>query len=554
MLIAVIPARGGSKGIRRKNLRLLNAKPLISYVLEASIASRKIDAVIVTTDDYEIAEYCKQFNVIIRERPKHLGKDSVPLDPVVSDSVQWFEEHYSANVETVITIQPTSPLITSSLIDEAIDNFFAQDLDSLISVVDNTHLGWKIENNELKPDYKKRLNRQWLPKRFKETGAFVISKREIINSGTRIGGKVGIYEVPLEASIDLDSPNDWLLCSALLKRLSVKFVVTGNSNTGMGHIYRTLTLADFWLGHNIEFILYQCSSKAKKIITERGYKHNEVVTLEEIIKYIKPFDIIINDILDTDSKYIEKLISKGCFVVNFEDLGTGADQANLVINALYERFDPPFSHRYGYKYVCLRDDFLLQAPNTFSDCVRSVLITFGGVDPTDLTFRTLKALEKIDPKINVKLVIGPSYRAIDKLGQYIKEHWGNRNLEVMRNVKNMAKVMRNVDLAITSNGRTVYELAAMRIPMISIAQNDRETMHLFARYSEGIKYLGVSCNVDEETIYKNVVELINDSSKRKKMFDNLPYKEIRRGIFNVTDLIESEYRRWKHERDSNREF
>jgi len=58
MLIAVIPARGGSKGIRRKNLRLLNAKPLISYVLEASIASRKIDVVIVTTDDYEIAEYC----------------------------------------------------------------------------------------------------------------------------------------------------------------------------------------------------------------------------------------------------------------------------------------------------------------------------------------------------------------------------------------------------------------------------------------------------------------------------------------------------------------
>jgi len=86
----------------------------------------------------------------------------------------------------------------------------------------------------------------------------------LVIRGTRIEEKVGIYEVSLEAFIDIGSPNDWLLCSALLKRLSVKFVVTENSKTGMEHIYKTLTLADYWLGHNIKFIYTNVLQRRKK--------------------------------------------------------------------------------------------------------------------------------------------------------------------------------------------------------------------------------------------------------------------------------------------------
>jgi spore coat polysaccharide biosynthesis predicted glycosyltransferase SpsG len=115
----------------------------------------------------------------------------------------------------------------------------------------------------------------------------------------------------------------------------------------------------------------------------------------------------------------------------------------------------------------------------------------------------------------------------------------------------MARVMKGADLGITSNGRTVYELAAMGVPMISISQNERETLHLFARYSRGVRYLGPS-SVTPEEIQNTVLEIASETNMRRELYDNLPIKELRSGLPRLAKLIESEYKRWRDEKYSNR--
>jgi len=554
MNICVIPARGGSKGIKRKNLRFLSGKPLIQYSIENSLNSKYIDRVIVTTDDEAIKDFVSRFDVLIRERPKELAEDNVTLDPVIIDAINWYEDQYNELSDTVITIQPTSPLLTVKTLDDAIEYFVNKNFESLISVVDDTHLRWRIMNDSFVPEYHKRVNRQWLPKTLKETGTFVISKRNLLKGGKRIGGRVGIYEVPVYESIDIDSPFDWFLSSSLMRRIKINFVVTGNNVLGTGHVYRALTLADLWLGNDINFLLYKVSTEVESLIRNRGYKVQHIESLNEVLNFIEKYSIVINDVLDTPRDYVQNLKKRNIYVVNFEDLGDGSYEANLVFNALYERVDSPSNHKYGYKYECLNEMFFLEQPNDFNDDIKNIIITFGGSDPANLTMKTLKSIENIPllDEINTKIVVGVAYKWYDELINYLSDSkWKNRSIQVMKNVTNMAKIMRKTDLAITSNGRTIYELISMGIPIISIAQNDRETMHLFARYSDSVKYLGIHCTVTEQDIRENVESLIFDKSKREKMYNSLPIEEIRKGSERVLRIIESEYWNWREENEGN---
>jgi len=554
MILAIIPARGGSKGIPKKNIKLLNGKPLIAHIIETAKKSKYIDDLVVTTDSEEFSNIVSQLGVKVRKRPDSLAADHVTLDPVVVDAYQWYEKTTNKRVDIVITMQPTSPLLSVQTLDNAISNFLRGKLDSMISVVDDTHLFWKEVNGEISPDYKERLNRQWLEKRYKETGAFVISRKELLDEGKRIGRSIGVFEIPPDEAIDIDSPTDWYLASSLLNRMRIKFVLMADSRVGLGHLYRAISLSEVWFGNEIEFLLINSPQNILEIVAKRKINFKNLNNLSEVLSHVNEGDMIINDILDTTEDYMAQLRKKKVFVVNFEDLGEGNRYADLVINELYEKFNPPNNHLYGYEYAVIRNEILLKSPNDFSEKVRNILITFGGSDPSNLTYMTLMALKDFshDIKIKVKVVLGPSYERKNEVYEYIKKNSSlKNNVEVLENVTDMSRVMENVDLAITSNGRTVYELAAMRIPIISIAQNDRETLHLFARYSPSIRYLGIACNVSIDKIREIVKELVENYEARKKMFDSLLWEEIRKGMFNVVNIIEQKYRRWKYENNQD---
>lgn len=551
-IICVIPARGGSKGIRKKNLRFFDDKPLIFHVINACLQSELLNEIVVTTEDDEILQYVSNFNVKLRKRPLELSNDDTPLDPVVIDAVNWYEESFNKKVDFVVTVQPTSPLLTANTLDKAINKIISsENIDTLISVVEDTHLFWRKENHIYVPIYKERLNRQFLPKIYRETGSFVICKREILELGTRIGKNVEVFEIDLAEGIDIDNELDWYIAESLKKRVKFLFVTMANLEVGMGHLYRMLTLANYLTGYPRAFVVINTFPEGKTLLEENGYNYVELNNYFDVKKVVKDYDIVVNDILDTDKLYIRTLKDMGKFVINFEDLGDGSKFADLVFNDIYELSNPPKNHKYGYKYSILNESIITKLPNKFNKEVKNILITFGGVDQNNLTLRTVKIIDELKlSDIVVKIILGPGYQHHRELNEFLKTT--NLKTIVLSKVKDMGKEMRNIDLAITSNGRTVYELASMCIPMISIAQNNRETMHLFARYNKGVKYLGIAHTIDDEVLKTIIMELISNYHERMKMYNALKKIDFRKGIKRVVNIIFNEFWRWKNERDKNR--
>lgn len=552
--IAIIPARGGSKGIPRKNIRLLADKPLIAYSINAALNSKYINKVIVSTDDDEIAEISRIYGAEVINRPKILAQDDIPLDPVIYHAVNYIEKKENTKYDLVITIQPTSPLLKSQTVDRAIDIVINGGYDTLISVINATHLYWIKKGDTFVSINNERKNRQYLEPIYKEVGAILISKREVITENNRIGRNIYLFELPKAEGIDIDTYEDMLLAENILRRKVIVFRVDGDKEIGLGHVYRAITIADRMsiMGHNILFFTKENKKLGIKKLQEYGwkvvtFKNNE--ELFEKLRIISPH-IMINDILDTSKDYMKELKKLGIFVVNFEDLGDGSKYADLVINALYERSYPPQNHYYGYKYVCLRDEFFIFPKKEVKKEVKQILITFGGTDPNNLTLRTIKAIEKLNLKnkhINIVLGLGYSYKRglYREIKQLVRKGF---NINVKENIKMMAKEIHEADIVITSNGRTIYEVASIGTPCISIAQNEREARHLFVHNAKCIKYLGIAYDVTEDTIASAISELINNYELRKEMSEKCCKYNIKDGINRVLKLIFDRYYEWEKNR------
>jgi spore coat polysaccharide biosynthesis predicted glycosyltransferase SpsG len=206
----------------------------------------------------------------------------------------------------------------------------------------------------------------------------------------------------------------------------------------------------------------------------------------------------------------------------------------------------------------LGSDFLITPPTPFHEQATTLLITFGGSDENNLTLKTCKILPRLfqETSLNrVLVVLGLGYAFQEDFADFLEKTdlMIRSRVEVYQSVENMAKLMRLADVAVTSNGRTVYELASLGVPGVTISQNDRETLHLFSRYSRGFEYLGVAFNVDEEKLFETVKRIINDTEFRRKMKKTLDSVDLRAGICRVKREILEEYSRWKYENPNNRQ-
>lgn len=542
-ILVVIPARGGSKGIPRKNVRMLAGKPLIAYSIQTALSSKYVDGVVLTTDDEEIKEVAKIFGAEVVERPGELAEDDVPLDPVIFHALTCYEDEKGVIFNYIVSLQPTSPLLRTKSLDKAISEIVDSGRETLIGVKDETHLYWTKKNNVFLPLYTQRLNRQFLDPIYKETGLF-ISRRDIITEHNRIGSEIHIFEIPFEESIDIDSNIDWLIAEKFLKQIKVVFRVDADNKLGLGHIYRCITLANRMV-NNVCFLMDE--SKTLGIRKVKEYNHKLITFKNETdlfhkLSNIKP-DIIINDILDTTTEYIMDLNKIGFYIVNFEDLGSGSRHADLLINALYERTEPPENSYFGHKYICLRDEFSIFPPKLVKEEVKEILIIFGGTDPNNLTLRTLKSIEKLDLKnIKINIILGLGYLYHEQLSNYLKELKKKGFIICLyKNIKIVAKYMSKSDIAITSNGRTIYEIAAMGVPCISISQNEREMRHLFSFICGGIKNLGIASNITVRKISTTLKEVIDNYELRQKMSESMKDFNLKKGTDRVINLIFDKY-------------
>ena len=153
-VLAVVPARGGSKGIPRKNVRLMHGKPLIAYAIQNATACPAITDCVVSTDDVEIASVAKLYGSQVLFRNPELAKDAVTLDPVVYDAVLQMEQRNGVTYDVVVTLQPTSPLMTVNTLNQAMENFLFGTDDTVISVVNKPHLSWSKKENQNIPKAK----------------------------------------------------------------------------------------------------------------------------------------------------------------------------------------------------------------------------------------------------------------------------------------------------------------------------------------------------------------------------------------------------------------
>tara|TARA_B100000378_G_scaffold61892_1_gene46232 strand:- start:375 stop:1046 length:672 start_codon:yes stop_codon:yes gene_type:complete len=220
-VLSIIPARGGSKGIKLKNLVILNQKPLLYYTVMASLESKIINKTVVSTDNKKIGKTALELGAEVVYRPKKLATDTAQLEPVVDHVLAHLEEYQDYNPEIIVILQNTSPLRTAKHIDEALTLMKKKKYDSILSGFSIHTFLWKQFKNSIKPsdyDPKRRPIRQKSGEQLFENGAIFATKTKcFIKSRCRISGKIGFYVMPLEKSYNIDSQKDLKAIRKFLK-------------------------------------------------------------------------------------------------------------------------------------------------------------------------------------------------------------------------------------------------------------------------------------------------------------------------------------------------
>lgn len=230
MLVAFVPARGGSKGIPRKNLAPLAGKPLIQYTLEAAKKSAYIDEIFLSTDDEEIADFCREHGVdTTYRRPNELASDTASMRDAVVHGLQWLENKKGRMPEALILLQPTSPLRTYEDIDNAVQRFRAAGTDTLVSVHPMTEHPCEcvVEGAEdwhylVSPPLGAGRRQDYPQKFYFINGAIYITRIQHLlkGGGFVVPGRSVFYEMPAHCGIDVDTELNLAAAEGILLSLS----------------------------------------------------------------------------------------------------------------------------------------------------------------------------------------------------------------------------------------------------------------------------------------------------------------------------------------------
>jgi len=221
-VVAIIAARGGSKGLPGKNVRPLAGKPLIAYSVEAAKASPYVDRVIVTTDSPEIAEVARTFGAEVPfMRPPELAQDLTPTEPVLAHAVEWLEREEKYRVDIVVFLQPTDIFRKRSMIDETVKCLLDDPEIESAFVAYKTHKNfWRKKDGKwvrMAPDLAYGPRQKKEPVYREDTGLACATRASLIKAGKRLGERVEIIANDDDASsIDIHTEFDFWLADQVL--------------------------------------------------------------------------------------------------------------------------------------------------------------------------------------------------------------------------------------------------------------------------------------------------------------------------------------------------
>ncbi len=226
-IFCIIPARGGSKGVPRKNLKTFLGKPLIAHSIEYANSASQVTGVYVSTDDSEIASVSIMADAQIIERPKSISGDSATTETAIAHAIEWWKKR-NLNPDIVVLLQATSPLRPQNSLDEALTHFIENKFDSLLSISPTHRFFWKIKGLHVQAEYDfvnrpLRQNMEPADIRHVENGSiYIFTSKHFQKTGNRLGGSIGYTVFPEEFSPEIDTLNDFVLLEEIAKTLTTK--------------------------------------------------------------------------------------------------------------------------------------------------------------------------------------------------------------------------------------------------------------------------------------------------------------------------------------------
>lgn len=517
-LLVVIPAIKKSAVIPDQLIKKLDGITLIQRAINTALEITTNENILVVTDSEEISLICERNNVqSFREANLKFSSENI-LDSILS----IIKNKQQSNI---LLYRANTPLVESEILKEAYSYFLKNTGYILTSVKSEKRKLLQLENELLKKVSDKEY--------FEELKTFHIFNKDYIQTK-----RFKPYIIDSEKSIEIENYQDWWVCEKVLQRKKLAFNVIGNIEIGMGHIYHSLALAHEITDHEVIFV---CDEQYKIAVDKIASMDYKVISTSDVLNTILKLhpNMVINDVLNTDEKYIKILKQHDIKVVNFEDLGSGSRYADLVFNELYDEAQiEGDNYFWGYKYLALRDEFYEARPHEMVKGIKEILVTFGGADQNNLTLITLQAIiDKCQEKnIKINIVCGGAYKFKDVLEDFLDECI-YKDIELTYSSGVISKIMEKSGLAISSNGRTVYELADMNIPSIIVSHHEREATHSFATLDKGFINLGV---IDENISFKikeKFEKLIDDRDYRELLFMNIKKYSFRENKAKVVKKI-----------------
>jgi spore coat polysaccharide biosynthesis predicted glycosyltransferase SpsG/CMP-N-acetylneuraminic acid synthetase len=526
-VLALVPARGGTDSVPYLNIKRLGDRPLLVHTLDAARQAACVDRVVVSTDDEHVAAVARAAGADVPFlRPKELARDMPSLKPVMVHAVEAVEAQGDV-FDVVVVLQTTTPFRPASAIDEAVARLISGGHDTVLSVTEDRTLNWRAVGDRLAPLFASEGRRSHQEPLYKENGAVVAMRRAVLDQPSRFGERVSFLILDKQQGFTVYDLEDFWMAERLLRQPRILFRTDGSARVGMGHVFRSLAIADAVRETSQAELAFLMSADHKEGIlevTRRGHAVKVVADgrLETALDGIRDFSpgILVNDLPKIDGEYLKALAHIGATTVNLvdtlDDLDVTEHYKQVIVSVMSEERETPEGFYGGPEYAILRSHFRDRAKEVRDD-PRLVLLSFGGSDPQGLTLKAARALVGLPPSVEIVAVAGPafSYRAeFEALARTLP-----RKVPLINEAGgHIADLMLEADVVVGSGGMSVYEIAALGTPGIVLAQNAKEDRRMveFARQGT-IVYLGLGTEVEEAAVMRAVEALLRDPAKRRQM-------------------------------------